>query len=118
MCAAETHAHEVLRNTAFPANLEETDAPRYNNVAIALHWAIAALIVTLLVLGLYMTGLPRNTPERGYFVNLHKSLGVLTLLLVVTRIGWRLLHKPPPLPATVPVWQQRSAALSHGLLYA
>jgi cytochrome b561 len=92
--------------------------PRYSHVAIVLHWVIAALVATLVMLGFYMTGLPRNTPDRAFFVNLHKSLGVLTLVLVVVRLGWRLTHKPPPLPATVPDWQRRSAALSHGLLYA
>ena len=94
------------------------NVPRYSNIAIVLHWAIAALVVTLVVLGFYMTGLPRNTADRAYFVNLHKSLGVLTLVLVVVRAGWRLSHKPPPLPASTPAWQQRGAALSHGLLYA
>jgi cytochrome b561 len=92
--------------------------PRYTNVAIVLPWGIAALVATLVLLGFYMTGLPRNTPDRAFFVNLHKSLGVLTLLLVIIRVGWRLTHQPPPLPATVPAWQRRSAALSHRLLYA
>jgi len=94
------------------------NVPRYSNIAIVLHWVIAALVVTLVALGFYMTGLPRNTPDRAYFVNLHKSLGVLTLVLVVVRAGWRLSHKPPPLPASTPAWQQGGAALSHGLLYA
>jgi cytochrome b561 len=92
--------------------------PRYSNVAIALHWAIAALVATLVVLGFYMTNLPRNTDERAFFVNLHKSLGILTLVLVVVRFGWRLSHEPPPLPAATPGWQRRGALLSHRLLYA
>src|SRR5262245_35036490 len=94
------------------------DVPRYTTFAIALHWIIAALIATLIVLGLYMTGLPRNTPERAYFLNLHKSLGLLTLLIVAVRIAWRLSHKPPPLPPATPAWQRHGAALSHRLLYA
>jgi cytochrome b561 len=94
------------------------DVPRYSNLAIALHWLIAALVATLVMLGLYMTELPRNTAERAFFVNLHKSLGVLTLGLVVVRVGWRLSHKPPPLPASTPAWRQRAALMSHRLLYA
>jgi cytochrome b561 len=96
----------------------ELDSVRYDNVAIGLHWVIAVLVATLLLLGSYMTDLPRNTPERAYFLNLHKSLGVLTLALVVVRVAWRLTHRPPPLPATLPVWQQRMARVSHRLLYA
>ena len=33
-------------------------ARRYGAVAIALHWLMALLLVTLIVLGLYMTALP------------------------------------------------------------
>jgi cytochrome b561 len=94
------------------------DAPRYGNFAIALHWLIAALVVVLVALGTFMTDLPRNTPERAFFVNLHKSLGILTLVLMVVRVGWRLSHRPPPLPSGIPAWRQHVAALVHGVLYA
>jgi cytochrome b561 len=37
---------------------------------------------------------------------------------MLARLGWRLAHAPPPLPASLPRWQARAARLSHGLLYA
>jgi len=37
---------------------------------------------------------------------------------MLARLGWRLSHVPPPLPASVPRWQARAARLNHGLLYA
>jgi cytochrome b561 len=91
--------------------------PRYTLPAVLLHWLLAVLILTMIGLGYYMTELPRNTPERAFFVNLHKSLGLLTAGLVVIRICWRGSHPPPPLPASVPSWQQRASVVSHRLLY-
>ena len=38
-------------------------------------------------------------------------------LLVLVRIGWRLTHRPPPLPQGMPRWQQLAASVSHGMLY-
>lgn len=91
---------------------------QYTRPAIVLHWIIALLIVTMIPLGYFMVGLPRNTPERSFYLNLHKSLGLLTLALVLIRLGWRATHTPPPLPLTMPVWQRKASVLSHGLLYA
>jgi cytochrome b561 len=37
---------------------------------------------------------------------------------MLARLGGRLAHAPPPLPASLARWQARAARLSHGLLYA
>lgn len=90
---------------------------RYTWQAIALHWLLAALIIGMLALGYSLEDIPRNTPARGFYVNLHKSFGVLVLMLVLLRLIWRLGHKPPPPDAGMPRWQAVAAAWSHGLLY-
>jgi cytochrome b561 len=95
-----------------------TPAARYDRVAIALHWTIAAALLAQLAFGFYVDGVPRGTPARGVLVNLHKSSGMVLGLLVVLRLGWRLAHRAPPLPATLPRWQQRAAQASHVALYA
>lgn len=92
-------------------------AARYTWQAIALHWLLAVLVIGMLVLGYSLEDIPRNTPARGFYVNLHKSFGVLALVLVLVRLGWRLTHRPPPLEADMPRWQALAAAWSHGLLY-
>lgn len=89
----------------------------YTWQAMALHWLLAVLIIGMLWLGFSLEDIPRNTPARGFYVNLHKSFGVLVLLLVLVRLAWRATHKPPPLPAGLPGWQARAAAWSHRLLY-
>ena len=68
--------------------------------AIVLHWLLALPIIGMPWLGFSLEDIPRDTPARGYYGNLHKSFGVLVLL----RLGWRATHKPPPLPAGTPRW--------------
>ncbi|AHG63532.1 cytochrome b [Advenella mimigardefordensis] len=93
------------------------DAPRYTRVAMALHWLVALCLIGQFVLGWYLEGIPRGVPDRSYFVNIHKSTGMLIGLLILLRIGWRLAHRPPVLPASVPDWQQKAASVIHFLLY-
>jgi cytochrome b561 len=93
------------------------DTVRYTATAIALHWLVALLLLGQFAFGLALEDIPRGTPERGYFVNLHKSIGVLIGLIIVLRVGWRLTHRAPPLPAATPGWQRRAAGFSHLALY-
>jgi cytochrome b561 len=90
---------------------------RYTATAIALHWLIALLLLGQFAFGLMLEDIPRGTPERGIYVNLHKSSGIVIGLLIVLRIAWRLRHRPPPLPASMPAWQRHGARLSHAVLY-
>lgn len=89
---------------------------RYGSVAIVLHWMIALLMLGQIAVGLTMTRLHDQRLAFG-LIQWHKSFGFLTLALVLLRIGWRLLNRPPPLPASMPDWEKRGAGLSHALLY-
>lgn len=96
-----------------------TPAPAsYTGTAIALHWLVALLLLGQYAFGLALDDIPRGTPARGHYVNLHKSVGILIGLLILLRIGWRLTHRPPPLPAGMAPWQRRAAGFSHAALYA
>lgn len=91
---------------------------RYDPVAVALHWIIAAGVLVMIALGLWMIEIPKQPPGvRAYWFNLHKSIGISVGLLVLVRVGWRLTHRPPPLPPAMPSWQSRAAKVSHFLLY-
>jgi cytochrome b561 len=89
------------------------DGPRdrYTSVAITLHWTIAVLIIANLAIGLLHESLLKGT------IPLHKSIGMLVLLLSIVRFVWRLMHRPPPLPATVKRWETGLAHAVHWLLY-
>lgn len=103
--------------TTTPAGL--LAAPnRYSRLAIYLHWAIAVLLLAQGLFGFALDELaPRGTAARGSIINLHKSMGLLLGGLIVLRLGWRLRHRPPAWPASLPTWQRRAATLSHRLLY-
>jgi cytochrome b561 len=90
---------------------------RYSRTAMALHWLVALFLLGQFAFGWYLEGIPRGVPARGYFVNLHKSTGLLIGVLILVRLGWRLTHTPPPLPDSLPRWQRRAATASHYLLY-
>lgn len=93
------------------------DALRYGVIAQAFHWAMAALVAAQFGLGWYMEGLPLG-PEAFALYNLHKSLGLLALLLLAGRVLWRFASPPPPLPEEMPAPERLAARISHGLLYA
>lgn len=91
---------------------------KFDPVAAAFHWLTAVLVLALIVLGiggaavggvLGMTGLET--------IFLHKSIGITVFGITVLRLLWRLTHRPPLLPETMPVWQRRSATLVHRTFY-
>lgn len=96
-----------------------TAAPsgRYTRVAIALHWLTALAVLALLAIGLAMTQMDLAPLRRFQLYQAHKSIGITVLLLSLLRIGWRLVHPAPPLPAAMPRIERRAASAAHGLLY-
>jgi cytochrome b561 len=90
---------------------------RYTRTAIALHWAIAALVIFQFAWGWWMQGIPKQPvgPRVDAF-NLHKSIGMTILALMVVRVLWRVGHPPPPLRG-LPRWQENVARGNHLLLY-
>jgi cytochrome b561 len=91
---------------------------RYTRTAVLLHWLIAAAVLGQIAFGWYLQLVPRQTPDRAIFVNFHKSTGLVIGVLIVFRLVWRLTHKPPPLPLSMPAWERRAARANHVLLYA
>ena len=90
---------------------------RYPRPAVVLHWIVALSVIALLATGWYMVGTPKNTPERAFYFNLHKSFGIITAIFIGALIVWRLRHDAPPLPAAMPKWERLAAVLNHRLFY-
>jgi cytochrome b561 len=97
--------------------MDTADTPKkYGRVAVALHWIVAACLVFSVTLGLIIGNVEESeATERVLAV--HKSFGITIFVLVCIRLGWRLTHPAPPLPATMPAYQRLAAELTHGLLY-
>ncbi|WP_051303062.1 cytochrome b [Comamonas composti] len=90
---------------------------RYDRFSILLHWLMAALLLAELGLGLWMTGLPKDSSgTRVYWFNLHKSLGMVLGLLIVLRLAWAAL-RPRLAPIAQSPLMQRLASGNHKLLY-
>lgn len=89
----------------------------YGAVARALHWWMAALMISLIGLGLYMTAQP-DGDLKWWLYDYHKSLGVLVFGLLLIRALWRRFSPPPSLPASMTGFEAFAAHAAHLLLYA
>lgn len=90
---------------------------RYSMPAVVLHWIIAILIIGLIVLGYYMVDIPRNTPDRAFYFNLHKSFGITAAIFIAAQIVWHFTHRAPALPVTMAGWETKATHVAHGVLY-
>jgi cytochrome b561 len=92
-----------------------TPRRRYSAGAMILHWAIAGLILANLFVGWRM-GFLAGLAQFDAF-QLHKSIGVTVLLLSVVRLGWRLAHPAPALPAGMSAFERLAAKGTHVFFY-
>ena len=83
-----------------------------------IHWLMALLIIILLAVGLWMSGLPNDYPGKYDFYALHKSFGVIALLLIVVRISVRMRSKVPALPKEINKFDTGLSAITIFVLYA
>ena len=88
----------------------------YGPTARFLHCAVAALILVQIPIGLAMPDIRRGQLP-GTPMNLHISLGMVILALIVLRLAWRLVRAVAPDPS-LPLWQQRASEAVHWALYA
>lgn len=86
---------------------------RYSTVSLILHWLIAALVVTQVLL---VAGHEAIEGDRA-LLNLHKSVGLSILVLTLVRLGWRIANPALPLPEAMPRWQKLVARATHVLFY-
>ncbi|MCQ4165630.1 cytochrome b [Tahibacter harae] len=96
----------------------KTVATRYALPLRALHWATVAVIAVVYLVAEFRGYLPREGGQRALAMQWHMFLGLFVLLLVLPRIGLRLVQPAPPIlppPARLLRW---AALATHLLLYA
>ncbi len=89
--------------------------PRHGMGVKLVHWISAALVLSLLGLGLAMVD--SFAAWRRTALLLHKTGGVLVLLLTMLRLFLQLRQGPLPVPDAVPAGQHKAAMLTHRLIY-
>jgi len=95
----------------------KNSAISYGWVSIAIHWIMALLIFFLFGLGLYMVELTYYDAWYKGSLDLHKSLGLVTLFALFFRTFWRFIN-PSPADLPGPRWEKLSAHYMHLGLYA
>ena len=86
-----------------------------------------ALAVTLLVLGVAALVIVNwrlaegaehaSEAEAREIMGTHFSIGVTILVLILLRLAWRIVHRPPPLAAHLAGWERALAKTTHTLFY-
>lgn len=90
-------------------------AVRVSNTTVILHWLVAAGLVGMIGFGLWISALPRG-PEKTAVIPIHKSFGMIVLLLLVIRMWWRLRRGFPPPVAPLASWEQQLSRIVHWAL--
>jgi cytochrome b561 len=104
------------------ANSDDRKAPWTNgvwgfgNLSRLLHWTTAVLIFALVGLGLYSKGIPDGS-WRDVEVGLHKSLGLLVILLTAFRLAWMAYYPSEADHGHLKPWERAATRVGHTLLY-
>jgi cytochrome b561 len=88
---------------------------QYSAGAVFLHWSMALLIAVTGTLGLLHDSWPQST--QGFWINLHAIFGLIVALLLCVRLGWRAIHRPPPLPEEMGIFTRRASSAVHVAMY-
>lgn len=92
-------------------------AAHYDRVSVWLHWLVAAMVLFQFATGWIWESYERGSAGRLYLFRAHIAVGSGILVFAVLRVGWRLTHPAPPLPAGMSLVQRLAAQATHGLLY-
>lgn len=89
---------------------------RYGVLAIGFHWVLAVAILAELPLGLLAAHAP-DVQHSAALLRIHVPLGVLILLLALSRLVWWMVDRRPKATTGEPRWRIGAAHLVHVLLY-
>jgi cytochrome b561 len=92
-----------------------TEPSQFTWLSRLLHWLTAVLVFAALFIGFVMVN---SVASYAQLIVVHKTLGVLILVVVVVRVINRLTHHPPAWPSTIGTLEGKVVGLSEKLLYA
>lgn len=95
----------------------KSTSDRYGQVAIAIHWISALLVVGALISGCRAADMT-DAVAKASLLRFHAVAGITVLVLTLARLGWWWLadRKPDPAAGQKP-FLTRAASIMHGLFY-
>ena len=96
----------------------KNSSTKYSISSRIIHWAMAILILSTFAVGFYMKEFLDDDAQNRYEIyDLHKSLGVLVMILLIIRVINRIIKTPPALPDSISALDKKLAKIGHNLLY-
>jgi len=89
----------------------------YGWLTIVLHWLSAIIIIGLFSLGLWMVDLGYYHSWRKAGPELHQSIGLTLLMIMVIRLVWRFIQISPQPLTSYKRYEIQAAKIVHALLY-
>ena len=97
--------------------MNQFETEKYTLPLRVLHWLTAVTIMALLVVGFYMADIDPDAPNKYELYPLHKSFGMVALLLVMLRLPVRFKSGAPAPASWLENWEKQLSHLVHVLLY-
>lgn len=92
------------------------NSQRYGLGAITLHWLIALAVIGLFSSGVWMVSLDYYSPWYNLAPDLHKAVGLILLPILLARIFWPFVKRPPQTEPQMPAWERNLARTTHHTL--
>ncbi len=104
--------HAMTAGTAAPA------MDRYHRIVRVTHWLMALCFLFMWASGYVMrNAMEHDSPLQEYVYDLHKSIGVTLIALLVLRITARFIAPAPRLPIRMPAAERKAAKIGHLTIY-
>ncbi len=120
-CSKVSYGHSKNRHIGKTIVAMKNSSTEYGTFSKALHWLMAVIILTLIGVGIYMADLPKESAEQKQyafqFYGLHKSFGVVVLVLLIVRLAWIRISPAPALPAVFESKEKMMVKMLQGFLY-
>ena len=88
-------------------------------VSVGLHWLIGLTMIGMVFFGMWMADLPKEYPNKGAIIGLHKSIGMMVLAFATWRLWRRIKLGLPQNVGLYEVWEQTLAkGIHYFLLFA
>jgi len=103
------------RNKIMPLR---NSSQNFGLISVTLHWLMALVIYAMFALGLWMVGLGYYDSWYHDAPEIHKSIGVILMLILIFRLIWRVVSPSPSSLKSYTTWVRLSAVVAHWLLYS